>query len=88
MDSSEFAYSLEFDYYYLYLIQNFVFDFLNQAEISFALKNVIYWAVENGSAPDQIMKSLEQMNIESDLYKAIYEIVYSSLSAPPRTSNN
>ncbi|WP_026511375.1 glycoside hydrolase family 31 protein [Butyrivibrio sp. LC3010] len=59
-------------------VKSVIFDFLNQAEISFALKNDIYWAVDNGDTPDQIMESLEQMNIENDLYKAIYEIIYSS----------
>jgi alpha-glucosidase (family GH31 glycosyl hydrolase) len=57
-------------------VNSVIFDFLNQAEISFALKTDIYRAVETGSAPDQIMESLEQMNIEKDLYKAIYEVVY------------
>ncbi len=57
-------------------VSDVVFEFLNQAEISFALKKDIYCAVETGGSPDQIMESLEQMNIASDLYKAIYEIVF------------
>ncbi|MCR5156125.1 MAG: glycoside hydrolase family 31 protein [Butyrivibrio sp.] len=57
-------------------INTAIFDFLNRAEISFALKKDIYSAVETAGAPDQIMESLEQMNIANDLYKAIYEIIY------------
>lgn len=54
------------------------FDFLNQAEIGFALKDRLYHIVCSQSAGLGIISELCAMNIDRDLYGALIEIITAS----------
>ena len=52
-----------------------VFDFLNQAEISFALKTRIYRAAETYINPAMLLSELCAMDLNADLYNALAELI-------------
>ena len=52
-----------------------IFDFLNQAEISFALKTRIYRAVESRTNLAMLLSELCAMELDVDLYNALVELI-------------
>ena len=56
------------------LVSERVFDFLNQAEIDFTLKDQIYEVVQSGKSVGQILGDLNAMGIHEDLYGALLEL--------------
>ena len=51
------------------------FDFLNQAEISFVLKDQLYTLIKSGKSVPVILTEMISMNLDKDLYGAISEIL-------------
>ena len=52
-----------------------VFSFLNQAEISFVLKDNIYEVIRNGQSVITTLSHLQAMKLDKDLYGALVEIL-------------
>ena len=51
------------------------FDFLNQAEISFVLKDRIYSLLRKGNDAAILVAELSAMELDPDLYGALVEII-------------
>ncbi|MCR5754432.1 MAG: glycoside hydrolase family 31 protein [Acetatifactor sp.] len=56
-------------------VKQLVFDFLNQAEMGFGLKKDIFRLFEEHKTVEEIQKELKKMDLQPDLYGAIYEIM-------------
>ena len=56
-------------------VQECCFDFLNQAEISFVLKDQIYALIQKRKDPAILVAELSAMELDSDLYGALVEII-------------
>ena len=51
------------------------FDFLNQAEISFVLKDQLYTLIKSGKSVPVLLTEMISMNLDKDLYGAISEML-------------
>lgn len=56
-------------------VQKRAFDFLNQAEIAFALKEKIYGLIQKEKRLPVLISSLSALNMNKDLYGALLEIL-------------
>ena len=52
-----------------------VFDFLNQAEIGFVLKDRLYQLITAGKKLPVLLAELQSMELDKDLYGALMEIL-------------
>lgn len=52
-----------------------VFDFLNQAEIGFVLKDRLYQLITAGKKLPVLLSELQSMELDKDLYGALMEIL-------------
>lgn len=56
-------------------IEKRIFDFLNQAEIGFVLKDRLYQLITAGKKLPVLLSELQSMELEKDLYGALMEIL-------------
>ena len=56
-------------------IEKRIFDFLNQAEISFVLKDRLYQLITAGKKLPVLLSELQSMELDKDLYGALMEIL-------------
>ena len=56
-------------------VEERIFQFLNQAEIAFDLKDRIYRLVQNGKRVPVLLAELHAMEIDRELYGALEEIL-------------
>ena len=56
-------------------IEKRIFDFLNQAEIGFVLKDRLYQLITAGKKLPVLLSELQSMELDKDLYGALMEIL-------------